>query len=66
MSSFARTIQKRALKRLGFHRKHTEVRYGAGGVPYIHKFKKGQGPIVDSEGNEYGRTWPKGVPTCRS
>lgn len=51
MSGFARTLQKRVLKRFGFHRHHN---YN----PMIED--KTTGHIVDKDGKSYGKYYPVG------
>lgn len=63
MSSFVRTLEKRHLKRMGFHRRVVEVRKDINGTPYIHRYAKGKGPIINPKGEVVGQHYPrKGLP----
>jgi hypothetical protein len=59
VSSFTRTLQKRALKSMGFHRIRSEVRtMPTSGTPYVYSFPKGQRPITAPDGTRIGLRWP--------
>lgn len=59
MSSFARTIRKRALKAMGFTRQTRKVATNPDGTPYLVNLPRGTGNIIDPAGRDTGTTrWP--------
>lgn len=58
MSSLVRTIQKRIAKRMGFVRQTSRLVI-VGGVPQAVPFKRGQGPILNPNGEPIGQHWPQ-------
>lgn len=59
MSSLVRTIQKSILKRIGYERQKERLvmRHGR---PQVVRLKKGEGPILNPDGDSTGsRAWPR-------
>lgn len=66
MSSFVRTLQKRMLKRMGYHRQNRVIEEVAGMI-VAKRLPRGAGPIVNGEGERVGigkgqRGWPLSRP----
>lgn len=66
MSSFVRTLQKRMLKRMGYHRQNRSVEEVAGTV-VARRLPRGTGPIVNGDGEVVGTgkgnaRWPASRP----
>lgn len=66
MSSFVRTLQKRMLKRMGYHRQNRVVEEFAGSV-VVRRLPRGSGPIVNGDGERVGigegnTRWPLSRP----
>lgn len=60
MSGFVRTLEKRILKRKGYVRQTSEIRKDEFDKPYIHHFAKGEGPIINANGESTKSSrWPR-------
>ena len=58
MSSLIRTIQKRIAKKMGYTRQTSRVVMASGG-PRVVPYRKGEGPILDPNGEIFGQHWPQ-------
>ena len=58
MSGFVRTIEKRILRKLGYARQTQQITADGNGAPRIVRLGRGEGEIINRNGEGIGRHWP--------